>query len=172
MKPENLKELYIHQLRDIYSAETQLEEALPTMEKKATLPELKQAFKTHLEETKQQKKRLEEVFKMLDTSPKGATCQAMKGIVKEAKDFLDETHKIFGRDAPDEVVDAGLIAQAQRAEHYEITAYGTVASYAETLGRRQEKDLLGQTLEEEKRTDQKLTRLAEQLVNPAAVGMS
>ena len=168
MTPDNLKDLYIQQLRDLYSAENQLLDALPKMEKKATNEELKEAFRTHLEQTRTQKQRLEQIFEKMNMSPSGETCKAMKGLIDEAEHFIKESKSLLGKDAPPEVLDAGLIAQAQRVEHYEISAYGTVASYAETLGRGDDHRLLGKTLDEEKHTDGLLNRLAKGLVNPAA----
>lgn len=169
MTPENLTDLYVEQLQDLYSAESQLETALPKMANKAHLPELKRAFETHLQETREHKRRLEQVFNMLGKKPSGKTCKAMEGIIKEADNFIDETHPFIRSDSPAEVIDAGLIAEAQRAEHYEISGYGTVATYAETLGRKNEHNLLGMTIAEEKKTDELLSRLAEQIVNPAAI---
>jgi ferritin-like metal-binding protein YciE len=168
MTPQNLRDLYVHQLRDLYSAESQLIDALPTMAEKSSNPELQQVFRSHLNETKQQKSRLERVFKNLDLSPEGQTCHGMKGLIKEAKDFLSGASKILGKNAPPEVVDAGLITAAQRIEHYEIAGYGTVATYAEIQGRLEDHELLGQTLGEEKMADQLLTRLASQGVNVRA----
>ena len=168
MTPDNLRDLYVQQLRDLYSAEDQLIDALPKMAKKAGSQELQQAFEQHLEQTRRHKERLEQLFDKMDMSPSGQTCQAMKGLIKEAKDLISDANNLFGSDAPPEVLDAGLIAQAQRVEHYEISAYGTVATYAERLGRTADHDLLGQTLEEEKQTDELLNRVAETLVNPAA----
>lgn len=165
MTPQNLQDLYIHQLRDLYSAETQLIDALPKMAEKASSPDLQQAFRTHLAETKQQKERLEKIFESMDEKPSGQTCQGMKGLIKEANELISEASSLFGSDSPSEVLDAGLITAAQRVEHYEIAGYGTVATYAGMLGRQKDHDLLGQTLEEEKKTDQLLTRLAEQGIN-------
>ncbi len=171
MTPKNLQDLYIHQLRDLYSAEDQIAANLPAMIKQASHQALKDAFQTHLEETKRQKERLEQLFKGLGESPNGVTCKATKGLVQEAKDFMSDTHNLLGSDAPDEVIDAGLIAMAQRIEHYEIAGYGTVVAYAETLGRSDDVRMLQTTLDEESNTDEKLTKLAESLVNPAAVGV-
>ena len=165
MTPKNLQDLYVHELRDLYSAESQLVDALPTMAEKASSPELQQAFRTHLEETKRQKERLERIFERMDERPSGQTCQGMKGLVKEAKDLISDADSFFGSDAPPEVLDAGLITAAQRVEHYEIAGYGAVATYAEMLGRQEDHDLLGQTLEEEKTTDEKLKRLAKESIN-------
>jgi len=169
MTPKNLEDLYVHQLRDLYSAESLIIDALPRMASKASNPQLKRAFETHLEESEQQKERLEQIFNRMDLSPKGETCKAMKGLVAEAEDFIDEAKKLFGSDSPSAVLDAGLIAEAQRVEHYEISAYGTVATYAETLNRTADHQLLAATLAEEKETDQKLSDLAKSIVNPAAV---
>lgn len=168
MTPKNLRDLYLHELRDLYSAESQLIEALPTMAKKASNAQLQDAFETHLAETRRQKERLEQIFQALDESPGGETCKAMKGLIKEAKDLISDASNFFGSDAPPEVLDAGLIAQAQRVEHYEIAAYGTVTTYAETLGRSEDHRLLSETLEEEKKTDGLLNRLAKDRINPAA----
>ena len=168
MTPDNLKDLYVHQLRDLYSAESQLIDALPKMEKKATNKELQQAFQKHLAQTRTHKERLEEIFGALNVSPSGETCKAMKGLVSEAEHFIKESKSLLGKDAPPEVLDAGLIAQAQRVEHYEISAYGTVATYAEQLGRDEDHRLLGETLDEEKSTDGLLNRLAKNMINPAA----
>lgn len=170
MKLNTLHDLYLQQLKDLYSAETQLIEALPTMAEKASHPELKQAFQTHLEETKRQRDRIEQVMDGLDESPKGETCQAMKGIIKEANDFISDVENLIAEDAPNPVVDAGLIANAQRAEHYEIAGYGTVCYFAEVLGRNQDHAILSETLQEEKKTDDLLTRIAKRAVDPAAVG--
>jgi ferritin-like metal-binding protein YciE len=157
---ESLKDLFEHQLKDLYSAEKQLIDALPDMAEKATHPELKKAFREHLEETKEHKKRLEEVCNELGVDPSGETCKAMQGLIKEGKDMMKEK-------ASDEVMDAGLIADAQRVEHYEIAGYGTVCSFAESLGHSDIKEKLGKTLEEEKEADEKLLKLS-QSVNEAA----
>lgn len=170
MTPKNLHELYVYQLRDLYSAEKEIIDALPKMAKKASNPQLKRAFETHLEQSKRQKERLEQIFDALDASPKGKTCKAIQGLIAEAEDFIGDAKKLFGSDSPSEVLDAGLIAQAQRIEHYEISAYGTAASYAETLGRLDDNKRLSATLGEEKETDAELNTLAKSMVNPAAVG--
>jgi ferritin-like metal-binding protein YciE len=169
MTPKNLEDLYVHQLRDLYSAETLIIDALPRMAKKASNPQLRKSFEMHLEETKQQKERLDQIFSRMDVSPKGQTCKAMKGLIAEAEDFIDEAKKLFGSDSPSAVLDAGLIAEAQRIEHYEISAYGTVATYAETLGLHSDHQLLSATIAEEKKTDSTLNDLAKTMVNPAAV---
>jgi len=166
--PRNLHDLYLQQLRDLYSAETQLIEALPTMQKKARHEQLKQAFASHLEETKSQRDRLDQVFKSLGEKPSGETCQAMKGLIKEANEFVAEVENLLSKDAPDAVIDAGLIANAQRVEHYEMAGYGTVAHFAEVLGRSDDQRILEGILEEEKAADKKLNTIAKQAINPKA----
>ncbi|WP_247235371.1 ferritin-like domain-containing protein [Telluribacter sp. SYSU D00476] len=160
-KMMKLDDLLEHQLQDLYSAENQIIEALPLMQEKASNPQLKKAFEMHLEQTRQQKERLEKVAELLDIKIKGEKCKAMEGIIKEAQSFLKE-------DASPEVMDAGLIAEAQRVEHYEIAGYGTARHYAEELGHKEAAQLLGQTLEEEKSTDEKLNKLAIERVNVKA----
>ena len=158
---DSFDDLYVAQLQDLYSAETQLVDALPKMADAASHPELKRAFQDHLGTTKRQKDRLDQIFRSLGADPGGETCQAMKGLVKEGQEIIDA-------DAPDAVRDAGLIAAAQRVEHYEIAGYGTVQTFAERLGRRDDARLLGETLAEEKEADGLLNRIAEQVVNPDA----
>ncbi len=158
MKLENLQDLYVEQLKDLYSAEKQLIQALPKMAKAATSPELQKSFTMHLEQTKGHVDRLEQIFKALDKTPGGKKCKAMEGLVEEGQEMMQE-------DAEPEVMDAGLIAAAQRVEHYEMAGYGTVRTYAQTLGHQDAARLLEQTLEEEKQTDQKLTKLAESSIN-------
>ena len=155
-------DLYVQQLRDLYSAETQLIEALPKMADAAAHPELKRAFQDHLEVTRQQKDRLQQIFRTLDQDPEGHTCQAMKGLIKEGND-------IVMADADPAVRDAGLIAAAQRVEHYEMAGYGTVRTFAERLGRPDDARLLQQTLDEEGQADELLNRIAMQVVNADAV---
>lgn len=168
MTPQNLEDLYIHRLRDLYSAETQLIEALPKMAGKANNPELRQAFEQHVEQTRQQRQRLEKIFDGRGMSPAGVTCHGVKGLVKEAEQHVSEAKSFLGSDAPEAVLDASMIADAQSVEHYEIAGYGTVCTYAEMLGRTGEYDLLAQTLSEEKSTDRKLNDIAKELVNPEA----
>jgi len=156
MTNDALKELYIDELKDLFSAENQLLKALPRMAKAATSEELSSAFTEHLEQTKGQVQRLEQIFEMLDENPKGKKCVGMEGLVKEGAEMM-------GEDFEDEVLDAGLIGAAQRIEHYEIAAYGTARAFAELLGESDQASLLGETLEEEKETDQKLTQLSEQI---------
>ena len=158
---DSFDDLYVAQLQDLYSAETQLVDALPKMAAAAAHPELKQAFLNHLDVTKRQKYPLEQIFQSLDAEPGGETCEAMKGLIKEGQE-------IIGADAPDAVRDAGLIAAAQRVEHYEIAGYGTVRTFAERLGRAADAHLLDETLAEEKETDGLLNQIAESVVNPDA----
>lgn len=161
MALRTLEDLYVEQLQDLYSAETQLIDALPKMAKAASNTELKQGFEEHLAQTKEHKGRLEQVFKGLGKNPGGETCEAMKGLVEEGDEMM-------GMEAEPEVLDAGLIAAAQRVEHYEIAAYGTVCTFAEQLGRKDDHDILGRTLGEEEQTDQKLTKLAKTSINKKA----
>lgn len=158
---KDLKELFEHQLKDLYSAENQLIKALPKMAKKANDEKLKKAFEDHLDETKQHKERLAEICKELGIKPTGETCKAMKGLIEEAEDFIKE-------DASDEVRDAGLIADAQRVEHYEISGYGTVVRYAKELGHKDIAAKLQKTLDEEYDADNKLDKLAEGRLNKKA----
>jgi ferritin-like metal-binding protein YciE len=162
MKLESLKDLYLEQLKDLYSAETQLVEALPKMAEAATAPDLKKGFTDHLRQTKEQVKRLEQIFKNLGESPEGTKCKGMEGLVKEGSEMI----KMKGEDA---ARDAGLIAAAQRVEHYEIAAYGTVRTYAELLGHDEHVTLLEKTLNEEEDTDERLTQLAESHINEEAL---
>jgi ferritin-like metal-binding protein YciE len=156
MKIESLRDLFIEELKDIYSAENQIIKALPKMEKAASSQQLKAGFSEHLQQTKGQVERLEQIFTQLDESPKGKECKGMEGLLEEGEELMDE-------DVDPEVLDAGLISAAQRVEHYEISAYGTVRTYAELLGLNDAAELLQQTLNEEKQTDQKLNNLAESI---------
>ena len=158
MKLNTLRDLYVVQLQDLYSAENQLLKALPKMEKAATHTELKQAFQHHLAQTEQHVQRLEQIFQGLGTKPGGHTCKAMEGLLKEG----DEMIKMKGEPA---AIDAGLIASAQRVEHYEIAGYGCVRTYAAQLGEDQGAMLLQTTLDEEGTTDKLLTQIAEQVIN-------
>ncbi|MDB6052778.1 MAG: hypothetical protein JWN25_301 [Verrucomicrobiales bacterium] len=162
MKIETLKDLYLEELKDLYSAETQLVKALPQMAKAATSDELRAAFEEHLELTREHVERLDQIFENHDESPKGKKCKAMEGLIEEAKELLEE-------DIAEDVLDAGLIAAAQRVEHYEIAVYGCVRTYAKLLGLEEEADLLQQTLDEEEETDQTLTDIAESTINIEAV---
>ncbi|MGH7696406.1 MAG: ferritin-like domain-containing protein [Gemmatimonadaceae bacterium] len=161
MQVSTLNDLFVRELRDVYNAERQLIRTLPTMAKKATSPDLSQAIEDHLGQTEQQAERLEQVFSMLDVSSRGPVCKGMKGIIDEGKETLEET------DEPD-VTDAGIIASAQKAEHYEIATYGTLCEYANVLGHSEIADLLKTTLEEEKAADRKLSELAERGINAMA----
>ncbi|MGC2637086.1 MAG: ferritin-like domain-containing protein [Acidobacteriaceae bacterium] len=155
MKVENLRELLVEELQDLYSAENQLTKALPKVAKAASDPTLKKAIESHLKETEGHVERLEKVFKQLDESPKGKTCEGMKGLISEADDRIKEG-------AEDEaVLDAGLIADAQRVEHYEISAYGSARTFAGLLGEKEIVRLLEETLKEEKAADAKLNQIAE-----------
>ena len=162
MKLESLKDLYLEQLKDLYSAETQLVDALPKMAERASSSDLKQAFQNHLRQTEEHVSRLEKIFQEIGESPKGHTCEGMKGLIREGEEMI----KMKG-DA--KVIDAGLIAAAQRVEHYEIAGYGTVRTYAEMLGKPQHVSLLERTLKEEEMADEKLTQLAESHVNEEAM---
>ena len=154
MKESALKELYLKELRDIYDAEKQIAKALPKIAKTVSSGELRRAFEMHLGQTKNHVSRLEQIFEALDESPKGESCDGMEGLIEEGSDIMDE-------DMDAEAKDAGLISAAQRVEHYEIAAYGTVRTYANILGDKNAASLLQETLDEEKETDQKLTGLAE-----------
>lgn len=165
MTPRSLQDLYVHQLRDLYSAERQLVDALADFVDKAHHEELKVALRRNLVETERQRDRLEQIFESFEESPTGETCQAMKGLIREAKHFFSEVENIFSEDAPPAVIDAGLIASVQRIEHYEIAGYGTVAHYAEMLGRDGDARLLRATLDEEKQADDELNRIAMATVN-------
>lgn len=160
-KLKTLEDLFHHQLKDLYSAESQLIEAIPKMVEEASHADLKKAFKDHLEETKNHKKRLEEVAKELDFDITGETCKAMKGLIREAKSFISE-------DATSAVRDAGIIADAQRVEHYEIAGYGAVVEYAKDLGHDSVAKKLHSTLEEEKSANEKLTKIATKKANQKA----
>jgi ferritin-like metal-binding protein YciE len=156
MPNQGLKELYLGELKDLYSAESQLVKALPKLAKAAASEELRAGFEEHLEQTKGHVQRLEQIFEMLDESPKGKKCKGMEGLIEEGSEIMEE-------DFEDALLDAALIGAAQRVEHYEIAAYGTVRAFAEELGESEHASLLAETLEEEKETDEKLTELAKQI---------
>ena len=156
MPNEGLKELYVDELKDLYSAENQLVKALPKLAKAAASEELRAGFEEHLQQTKGHVQRLEKIFEMLDESPKGKKCKGMEGLIEEGSE-------IMGEDFKDALLDSALIGAAQRVEHYEIAAYGTVRAFAEELGESEHASLLAETLEEEKETDEKLTELAKQI---------
>ena len=154
MQLNSLKDLYVEQLRDLHSAETQLVEALPKMAQAASSADLKKAFQSHLDETRTQKQRLEQIFSEIGTSPQGETCKAMEGLIKEGE-------QVIQANGDPKVKDAALIAAAQRVEHYEMAGYGTVRTYANELGFSNAKSLLQRTLDEEGNADKKLNSLAE-----------
>lgn len=161
MAIQDLSDLFAHTLKDIYYAENQIIKALPKMMEASTSDELKEAFATHLEETQAQIERLVQVFGIIGEKPAGDKCPAIEGIITEAEDLMEEIED-------DTTLDAALIAAAQAVEHYEITRYGTLATWAEELGYDEAKELLGQTLEEEIATDELLSDLAESTINPEA----
>ncbi|MGE3624101.1 MAG: ferritin-like domain-containing protein [Bdellovibrionales bacterium] len=161
MELKTMKDLYVSLLQDSYDSERQIIRALPKMADAAETPELKQAFEGHLEETKGQVIRLEQVFGMLGVKPKGKSCAATKGLVDEAQDLMSEA-------VEEGVMDAGLIANAQKVEHYEIASYGTLVEFAKLLGFQDQVRLLDEILQQEKATDVKLTKLAESKVNRMA----
>jgi ferritin-like metal-binding protein YciE len=156
MPDQGLKELYIDELKDLYSAENQLVKALPKMAKAASSDELRAGFEKHLQQTRGHVQRLEKIFQTLGESPKGKTCKGMQGLIEEGSEATEEDYE-------GSVMDAALIGAAQRVEHYEIAGYGTVRSMAKTIGADDQVSLLEETLEEEKETDEKLTELAEQI---------
>jgi ferritin-like metal-binding protein YciE len=158
---KKMDDLFVHTLRDIYYAEKQIVKALPDMVGKATDPQLKQGFQTHLRETENHVKRLEQVFQLIGQKPQGVDCPAIDGIIEEA-------NEVAGEIGQKPVLDAALIAAAQAVEHYEMTRYGTLIAWANELGKRECVTLLQQTLDEEKATDKKLTAMAEGQVNRKA----
>lgn len=153
---KGFKELYIDELKDIYSAESQMVKALPKLAKAASSDELRKGFEEHLGQTKGHVERLEKIFQALGESPKGKKCKGMEGLVAEGAEAIEG-------DFEGSVMDAALIGAAQRVEHYEIAAYGTVCAFAEELGEEEHVSLLTETLEEEKETNEKLSELAEQI---------
>ena len=157
-KLKSLDDLLVHELQDIYNAEGQILKALPKMIKAASHPELQSAFEEHLEQTEGQVERLDQVFKLLGVPAKGRKCEGMAGLIEEGS-------KVMNEDAEPAVLDAAIIAAAQKVEHYEIASYGCVCTYAEMLGYDQVHDLLGQNLEEEETTDERLSILAESVIN-------
>jgi ferritin-like metal-binding protein YciE len=162
MAQRTLRDLFVDTLQDLYHAEGQLVKALPKMAKAANNPELKRGFEQHLKQTEQQYTRLEQVFKLIGEKAKTKTCEAMEGLVEEASDWLGES-------AEPSVMDAGLIAHAQKVEHYEIASYGCLVTWAQQLDLSDDAvSLLKQNLGEEKETDEKLTRLAEDMINARA----
>jgi ferritin-like metal-binding protein YciE len=162
MSLDSLEKLFIDELRDIYNAEKQITRALPRMAKAAESPQLRQAFTNHLRETEGQIQRLERVFKDLGQAVRGKKCKGMEGLLEEGKEILEE-------EGEPQVLDAALIASAQKVEHYEIAAYGCLRTYAELLGHSTAAQLLQQNLQEEEAADKKLTQLGESGINQAAV---
>jgi ferritin-like metal-binding protein YciE len=161
MSLDSLKDLYVEQLRDLYSAESQILKALPKMEEAASHEELRTAFQEHRQVTERQVERLDRIFEDLGERASGHHCKGMEGLLKEGDEMVKEK-------GDRSTIDAGLIAAAQRVEHYEIAGYGTVRTYADRLGFREHADLLQQTLDEEGETDHRLTDLAESIINPDA----
>lgn len=157
----SLQELYLEELKDVYNAEQQILKALPKMVKAASHRELQRAFTQHEKQTQRQVKRLERIFRALGESPRGKKCKGMEGLIEEGQDLIKEKPE-------PEVLDAGLIAAAQRVEHYEIAAYGTLRAYAQQLGHPEHASLLQETLDEEGETDKLLTALAESSINVEA----
>jgi ferritin-like metal-binding protein YciE len=157
-KLKNLEDLFLHELKDLYSAETQIIDALPKMMEKADDPQLKNSLQMHLEQTRNQRTRLSQIAEDMGIDPDGQKCAAMEGLIKEGEGLLDEK-------ANPATKDAGIIAAAQKIEHYEIASYGTARYYAMMLGNQNAASLLEQTLNEEKATDQKLNVLAENKIN-------
>ena len=162
MEIDSLRKLYVEELKDLYSAEKQILQALPKMAKKAKNPQLKAGFEEHVRQTEEQVRRLDQIFEGLGKSPRGKKCKGMEGLLEEGKEVMQE-------DMDDETRDAALIAAAQKVEHYEIAGYGTVRTYAQLLGEKEAARLLQQTLDEEGMTDKKLTQLAETSINVEAM---
>jgi len=158
---ETLQELLVHELQDLYNAENQIIKALPRMAKRTTSTELREAFEEHLSQTEMQAQRLERALALLDAPVRGRNCDGMQGILEEGKKLMEE-------DSSDDVLNAGLIAAAQKVEHYEIASYGSVKAWAELLGQDEITALLEETLEEEEAADKKLSELAESTINPEA----
>jgi ferritin-like metal-binding protein YciE len=160
-KMATLEDLYTDILKDLYSAEKQLVKALPKMAKNAESPDLQKAFQEHLKQTEGHVERIERIFSELDGSPRGKKCVGMEGLIEEGNEIMQE-------DAEPNVLDAGLIAAAQKVEHYEIASYGTARAWAERLGYNSAARLLQQTLEEESMANEKLTKIAESHINMEA----
>ncbi len=161
MEQNDLRELYVDELKDLYDAENQLITALPKMAEAATSDQLRSGFEQHLEQTREHAQRIERIFNSMGEKVKGKKCKGMNGLISEGKD-------VMGEDYDGELMDAALISAAQRVEHYEIAAYGTVRTFAKLLGEQEAAALLEQTLEEEKETDKKLTELANNINFQAA----
>ncbi len=161
MSVKTVQDLFVEELRDIYHAERQITKALPKMAKAAKAPELRQAFELHLEQTRGQIERLDQVFEQLDLPKRGKKCEAMEGLLEEARSTMDEIED-------EAVLDVGMIINAQKVEHYEIAGYGALVALAKQLGHKEAAALLAETLEEEKETDQKLSKVALTMANPQA----
>ena len=158
---ETLRDLYVDQIQDLYSAECQILDALPKLIDKSSHVRLRDGFQQHLEQTRQHALRLEQIARRLNEAPHGKTCRGMAGLLKEGEEFIKD-------DGDQDVIDAGLIAAAQRVEHYEMAAYGCARTFARALGFDEDAELLQQTLDEEGETNKKLTQIAESVVNPDA----
>ena len=158
MPIKTMEDLYINELKDLYSAEKQILKALPRMAKAASHPELRQAFQEHVAVTEEQVRRLETIFDELGKAPRGKKCKGMEGLIEEGKEIMEEVED-------EELLDAGLIGAAQRVEHYEIAGYGTARTFARELGYEEHAKILQQTLDEEGETDHRLTAIAEGRVN-------
>jgi ferritin-like metal-binding protein YciE len=161
MKIKTMRELFLEQIRDLYSGETQIIKALPKMVEAASNEELREGFSEHLQQTQTHVARLEDIFTRLDEKPGGVKCVGMEGVLKEGEEMIDDTE-------PGSVRDAGLIAAAQRVEHYEMAGYGSAREFARQLGDMSAVQLLEETLEEEKETDERLTEIAMSVVNDEA----
>jgi ferritin-like metal-binding protein YciE len=164
-KLKTLNDLYVSELKDLYSAENQILKALPKMAKSASSPQLQRAFNEHLQQTQHHVERLDEIFERLGQKPTGKKCKAMEGLIEEGKEMMLE-------DMNPDVLDAALIVAAQKVEHYEMAGYGSVRTYANILGMRDDVRQLQQTLDEEGEADKRLTSIAESVVNPDAVNQS
>lgn len=163
MEMQSLQDLMVENLKDLYSAETQMLKSLPKVAKKVEHPELKAALEQHVEETRTQIERLEQIFEQLGEKPKGKHCKGMEGLIEENKEMMAE-------DADPDVMDAGLIVGCQKAEHYEIAGYGSAVTFAKMLGNKEAAQLLAKTLDEEEKTDKRLTQLAKKAINLQAKG--
>jgi ferritin-like metal-binding protein YciE len=164
MKHESLNDMLLEELKDVYDAEQQITKALPKMAKAATSPELKAAFEEHLEMTKGQVERLKQAFEMIGKKASGKTCKGMQGLIQEGQEHIEEHEK-----SP--LLDVALVGAAQRVEHYEIAAYGTICAMSDAMGQTQLSQLLHETLEEEKQTDERLTRIGTQINQECAQQM-
>jgi len=162
MPLKSLEDLFVHELRDLHSAEKQLIKALPKMAKAASSDKLRHGVEEHLEQTRQHEDRLDQILKQLGKSSRGSRCEGMEGLIEEGQRVIDE-------DAEPHVKDAALISMAQRVEHYEIAGYGTARTYARLLGHAEAEDLLQKTLDEERATDEQLTELAMSEINVEAM---